>query len=58
MGANPTVGNFIDKTDAMGVTNCFGETSEITGAEHLCRERAATKEIGGQVVCHLAGLHG
>ena len=30
MGANPTVGNFIDKTDAMGVTNCFGETSEIT----------------------------
>jgi len=46
MGANPTVGNFIDKTDALGVTNCFGETSEITGAEHLCRERAATKEIG------------
>ena len=46
MGANPTVGNFIDKTDAVGVTNCFGETTEITGAEHLCRERAATKEIG------------
>ena len=46
MGANPTVGNFIDKTDVMGVTNCFGETSEITGAEHLCRERAVNKEIG------------
>ena len=46
MGANPTVGNFIDKTDAMGVTNCFGETSEITGAEHLCRERAISKEVG------------
>ncbi|MGE4660496.1 MAG: UxaA family hydrolase [Arenicellales bacterium] len=46
MGANPTVGNFIDKTDAMGVTNCFGETSEITGAEHLCRERGINKEIG------------
>ncbi|HCX88503.1 MAG TPA: D-galactarate dehydratase [Gammaproteobacteria bacterium] len=46
MGANPTVGNFIDKTDAIGVTNCFGETSEITGAEHLCRERAINKEIG------------
>jgi (2R)-sulfolactate sulfo-lyase subunit beta len=26
MGANPAVGNFIDKTDAVGVTNCFGET--------------------------------
>ena len=46
MGANPTVGNFIDKTDAIGVTNCFGETSEITGAEHLCRERAINKEVG------------
>ena len=46
MGANPTVGNFIDKTDAMGVTNCFGETSEITGAEHLCRERGINKEVG------------
>ena len=46
MGANPTVGNFIDKTDVMGVTNCFCETSEITGAEHLCRERAVNKEIG------------
>ena len=46
MGANPTVGNFIDKTDAIWVTNCFGETSEITGAEHLCRERAINKEVG------------
>ncbi|MGU9956636.1 MAG: UxaA family hydrolase [Arenicellales bacterium WSBS_2016_MAG_OTU3] len=46
IGSNPTVGNFIDKTDAMGVTNCFGETSEITGAEHLCQARAATPEIG------------
>ncbi len=46
MGANPTVGNFIDKTDPLGVTNCFGETSEITGAEHICKARAATPEIG------------
>ncbi len=46
MGANPTVGNFIDKTDPLGVTNCFAETSEITGAEHICKARAATPEIG------------
>ncbi len=46
IGSNPAVGNFIDKTDAMGVTNCFGETSEITGAEHLCKERAISPEIG------------
>ncbi len=46
IASNPTVGNFVDKTDAMGVTNCFSETSEITGAEHICRARGITKEIG------------
>ncbi len=40
----PTVGNMYDKLLPRGVTGCFGETSEITGAEHLCRERAATSE--------------
>ena len=39
----PTVGNLIDKVDDMGVTTCFGETSEITGAELVCATRAATK---------------
>ena len=32
IGSNPTVGNFIDKMDPIGVTSCFGETPEITGA--------------------------
>jgi (2R)-sulfolactate sulfo-lyase subunit beta len=40
----PTVGNLIDKVDAQGATTCFGETSEITGAEAVCASRAATKE--------------
>ncbi|HUC69431.1 MAG TPA: UxaA family hydrolase [Stellaceae bacterium] len=40
----PTVGNLIDKVDVMGATTCFGETSEITGAEAVCASRAATKE--------------
>lgn len=40
----PTVGNLIDKVDGMGATTCFGETSEITGAEAVCASRAATKE--------------
>ena len=40
----PTVGNLIDKVDAMGATTCFGETSEITGAEAVCASRAASKE--------------
>jgi (2R)-sulfolactate sulfo-lyase subunit beta len=42
----PTVGNLIDKHDPLGVTTCFGETSEITGAESVCATRAASKEIG------------
>ena len=42
----PTVGNMYDKLIPEGLTGCFGETSEITGAEHLCKSRAATPEVG------------
>ena len=42
----PTVGNMYDKLLPEGIYGCFGETSEITGAEHLCRDRAATPEAG------------
>jgi len=46
IGANPTVGNAFDKLYAGGNTLLFGETSEITGAEHLVARRARTPEIG------------
>jgi (2R)-sulfolactate sulfo-lyase subunit beta len=46
LASNPTVGNLIDKLDPLGVTSCFGETSEITGAELVCKERAVTPEVG------------
>lgn len=46
LASNPTVGNFIDKMDAWGATTCFGETSELTGAEQVCKTRAATPEAG------------
>ena len=42
----PTVGNMYDKLIPRGIYGVFGETSEITGAEHLCKARAATKEVG------------
>ena len=42
----PAVGNMYDKWIPEGLTGCFGETTEITGAEHLCAARAATPEIG------------
>jgi (2R)-sulfolactate sulfo-lyase subunit beta len=41
----PTVGNMYDKLIPHGIYGCFGETSEITGAEHLAKERAASPEI-------------
>ena len=46
LASNPTVGNFIDKFDTWGSTTCFGETSEITGAELNCAARGKTKKIG------------
>ena len=42
----PTVGNMYDKLLPKGIYGVFGETSEITGAEHLCEARAATPEAG------------
>ena len=48
LASNPTVGNVIDEMIEMGATCSFGETSEITGAELICKDRAATPEIGEQ----------
>jgi (2R)-sulfolactate sulfo-lyase subunit beta len=42
----PTVGNMYDKLIPLGIHGVFGETSEITGAEQLCKERSATPAIG------------
>lgn len=46
LGSCPTVGNMYDKLIPTGIYGVFGETSEITGAEHICRDRAATAEAG------------
>ena len=44
----PTVGNMYDKLVPAGLYGCFGETSELTGAEHLAAARAISPEIGGK----------
>jgi len=44
----PTVGNMYDKLLPEGIYGCFGETSEITGAEHLCEARAANPEAAAK----------
>ncbi len=41
----PTVGNVIDKHCAVGGTASFGETSELTGAEHIVASKAANDEV-------------
>jgi (2R)-sulfolactate sulfo-lyase subunit beta len=47
-GSNPTVGNAFDKLEPLGVTLCFGETTEITGGEHIVAERCATPQVREQ----------
>jgi (2R)-sulfolactate sulfo-lyase subunit beta len=42
----PTVGNMYDKLIPQGIYGIFGETSEITGAEHLAKARAINKKVG------------
>jgi (2R)-sulfolactate sulfo-lyase subunit beta len=42
----PTVGNMYDKLIPKGIYGCFGETSEITGAEHIAKSRAINAKIG------------
>ena len=49
-GANPAVGNMYDKLIPRGIYGVFGETSELTGAEHLCQARAATPEAGEKFI--------
>ena len=44
LGSNPTVGSLMDKLEPLGVHLCFGETSELTGAEQVCATRAANDE--------------
>lgn len=48
-GANPTVGNAFDKLYPHQTTLLFGETSEITGGEHLvaarCRDDAVRRQF-------------
>lgn len=45
LGSCVAVGNYIDRTCAMGATGCFGETSELTGGEHIVRAKAATPTV-------------
>lgn len=45
LASNPTVGNVIDKIIPMGATASFGETTELTGGEHIARSKAANPKV-------------
>jgi (2R)-sulfolactate sulfo-lyase subunit beta len=47
-GSNPTVGNAFDKLYEIDSTLLFGETSEVTGGEHLIKERCANDAVAEQ----------
>ena len=44
LASNPTVGDLMDKLEPHGVHLCFGETSEITGAEKVCAARGKNEK--------------
>ena len=41
----PTVGNVLDKHCEAGGIASFGETTELTGGEHIVKAKAASKEV-------------
>jgi (2R)-sulfolactate sulfo-lyase subunit beta len=45
LGANPATSEAVDRHIAAGGTVIFGETTELTGGEHLIAERCATDEV-------------
>jgi (2R)-sulfolactate sulfo-lyase subunit beta len=45
IGSNPAVGNAFDKLYPHGVTLLFGETTELTGGEHLVAARCRNDEV-------------
>jgi (2R)-sulfolactate sulfo-lyase subunit beta len=44
----PTVGSMYDKLIPKGIYGVFGETSEITGAEHIAKARAIDEKVGAK----------
>lgn len=48
LAGNPSAGVATDRLVEMGATLMFGETPELTGAEHIVAQHFATPELGDQ----------
>ena len=46
LASNPAIGRVYERLLGQGATAIFGETSEVTGAEDIIAEQAATPEVG------------
>jgi (2R)-sulfolactate sulfo-lyase subunit beta len=51
----PAVGNVLDKHCAIGGIASFGETSELTGAEHIVAGKAANEDVRKQFMAVFEG---
>jgi (2R)-sulfolactate sulfo-lyase subunit beta len=45
LASNPTIGRVFERLEKIGSTLIFGETSEVTGAEHKIAEQCATPAV-------------
>ncbi len=54
MTANPAVGRAFDLLTAEGATCIFEETGELIGCEHTMAKRAATPELGHEIIQSVA----
>lgn len=52
--ANPAIGNAFDRLIAQGATGLFEETGELIGCEFHMQQRAATPELGEELVKSVA----
>ncbi|MCI6549132.1 MAG: UxaA family hydrolase [Coriobacteriaceae bacterium] len=50
LGSNPLIGEVSDYLVAAGGTSVLCETPELFGGEHILARRAATKEVGEQIL--------
>ncbi len=48
--ANPAIGKAFDRLVAEGAACIFGENAELIGCEHFMAKRAATPELGAEII--------
>jgi altronate dehydratase large subunit len=50
IAGNPVIGNLFDRLIEAGGTACFGENTEIVGAEHVLSKRGVNDDVSRQIL--------